>query len=454
MSNYRRILFIVVLLVVGVLACNGGAAKPTVEILSPPSGTQVALGEQVEVEYRASDATAVIRVDLEVDGQVVDSQSAPVAEGQPSLSGMLRWTPTEEGTYALLVYAYNRDRVPSDPVGVNIVVGEGAVPETTVTISLVLPGATETPTEISTQPSEPPTVTPTGPSAAPTATPTTRLPTATATRRPPTATATRRPPTATPTQPPPPATATPRPPNIVSFQANPSSVQAGNCTTLSWAVEGRITAVYLDGEGVGDHDSRQRCPAQTTNYRLRAVGPGGETTDTRTVTVTQPPMADLVLHNNSGVHVLLVRFWKQGDPAPGPDRLGNDVVPPGETYSWQVTPGIYSLVAEWMDGCVLDSIQMEISGAFNWTIPPASSTVELINGTSQTILQACVAQAGDWCIWENIFVEPGNSYAWYGIPPGRYDLYAEDWIANEYTEFDVAVCGWYQWTVSEWIVVP
>ena len=136
MSNYRRILFIIiVLLIAGILACDGEAAKPTVEILSPPSGTQVALGEQVEVEYRASDATAVIRVDLEVDGQVVDSQSAPVAEGQPSLSGVLRWTPAEEGAYALLVYAYNRDRVASDAVGVNITVGEGGAPEASATKS-------------------------------------------------------------------------------------------------------------------------------------------------------------------------------------------------------------------------------------------------------------------------------------------------------------------------------
>lgn len=100
----------------------------------------------------------------------------------------------------------------------------------------------------------------------------------TATARP---TATGVPPTSTPTTPPP-------PPTIVSIQANPSSITQGQCTTVSWAVEGVISAVYFDGEGVGDHDSRQKCPTQSRTYDLRAVGPGGEDTADVTVTVTQP----------------------------------------------------------------------------------------------------------------------------------------------------------------------
>jgi hypothetical protein len=54
-------------------------------------------------------------------------------------------------------------------------------------------------------------------------------------------------------------------------------------------VEG-ATAVYLDGEGVVGHDSRDECPDQTTEYTLRAVGLGGETITTVTVSVTQPPV--------------------------------------------------------------------------------------------------------------------------------------------------------------------
>lgn len=124
MLNCRRILFVVALLLVGgILACME-PSKPSVEILSPPSGIQVAVREQVEVQYRANDEVAVVRVEMEVNGQIVDSQNSPTAEGQPSLTGLLRWTPTEAGTYSLSVYAYNRDRAASDSVGVTITVGE------------------------------------------------------------------------------------------------------------------------------------------------------------------------------------------------------------------------------------------------------------------------------------------------------------------------------------------
>jgi hypothetical protein len=121
----------VLLLTSSILACSmsiGGASKPTAEILTPPSGTQVALGEQVQVEYRASDAVAVVRVELEVGGQIVDSQNSPVREGQPSMTGVLRWTPTTPGTHILIVYAYNRERIVSDAVAVNIIVMERQSP--------------------------------------------------------------------------------------------------------------------------------------------------------------------------------------------------------------------------------------------------------------------------------------------------------------------------------------
>jgi len=132
MSHYRKTLFIVgVLLVASALACSidmGGATKPTVEILSPPSGTEVDLGQEVQVEYRATDATAVLRAELEVSAQVVDVQKSPVAEGQPSLTGILRWTATSPGSHSLVVYAYNSDRAQSEAVGVNITVVQSATP--------------------------------------------------------------------------------------------------------------------------------------------------------------------------------------------------------------------------------------------------------------------------------------------------------------------------------------
>jgi Tol biopolymer transport system component len=110
-----------------------GPSKPTVEIVSPMSGSRVAVGQELEVHYRATDSVAVVRVELEVERQIVDLQNSPTDDGQPSLTGILRWTPTTAGVHTLLIYAYNRDGVSSDGVGVEIIVGEGGAAEATAT---------------------------------------------------------------------------------------------------------------------------------------------------------------------------------------------------------------------------------------------------------------------------------------------------------------------------------
>jgi len=150
MKRYRKGLILVMVLIFGgILACSptgDGGAKPVVEILSPPSGSRVAAGEEVEVQFRATDEKAVVRVELEVEGEIVDTQTSPSAEGQPSLTGLLRWTPTTPGSYSLMFYAYNSDRVGSTGVGIEIEVTEGAGPVV----------ATPTPEDVST-PTLPPT---------------------------------------------------------------------------------------------------------------------------------------------------------------------------------------------------------------------------------------------------------------------------------------------------------
>jgi hypothetical protein len=155
MKRYSKVLILMLVLIFGgILACiptPEGGAKPVVEILSPPSGNRVAAGEEVEVQFRATDEKAVVRVELEVDGEVVDTQTSPSTEGQPSFTGLLRWTPTTPGSYSLMVYAYNSDRVGSTGVGIEIEVTEGAGPVE----------ATPTPEEVTT-PTPPPTATTTG----------------------------------------------------------------------------------------------------------------------------------------------------------------------------------------------------------------------------------------------------------------------------------------------------
>ena len=185
--HYRRITLAVgLLLAAGVLACTldlgaGEASKPVVEILGPPSGTQVVLGEEVEVLYRAVDEVAVARVELEADGRIVAVEKSYEAEGQSSMAGTLRWTPSVPGSHTLLVYARNRDGVISDAVGLSIIVAPlpptSTVPPPTPTETLAPPTPTDTlvpPTAAAATPTN--TVAPPTP-APPTATHTTAPPT-------------------------------------------------------------------------------------------------------------------------------------------------------------------------------------------------------------------------------------------------------------------------------------
>jgi hypothetical protein len=109
----------------------------------------------------------------------------------------------------------------------------------------------------------------------------------TGTPRPPTPRPTSAAPTSTPLAP----TATQPPVTravIAYFEANPGTINAGGCSTLSWDVH-YATAAYLDGQGVIAPNTQQVCPATTTTYTLFATGTGGDDTRSVTVTVIQAP---------------------------------------------------------------------------------------------------------------------------------------------------------------------
>jgi hypothetical protein len=175
MSDYRRTLFALgLLLAAGVLACTmdlgAGANKPMVEIISPPSGSRVEPGEEVEVQYRAVDDVAVVRVELEADGRIVAVDRSPAADGQPSLTGILRWTPTTPDTHTLLVYAYNRGGMSSDAVGLSITVTSASATPAPPTPTHELAPPTPTGTSVPATPTHSP-VPPTPAPATPTGTP-------------------------------------------------------------------------------------------------------------------------------------------------------------------------------------------------------------------------------------------------------------------------------------------
>lgn len=89
----------------------------------------------------------------------------------------------------------------------------------------------------------------------------------------------------------PPTASAPGGPNI-SFNADRTSFNAGECTTLRWNVE-NVQAVYLNGEGVAGNDSRSVCPGSTNTYKL-TIQTGSESLErSLTITVNQPAGAQI-----------------------------------------------------------------------------------------------------------------------------------------------------------------
>jgi len=88
--------------------------------------------------------------------------------------------------------------------------------------------------------------------------------------------------------PPPPAAAKPI---VTQFEAEPSTIEKGQASTLRWAVSGETSSITISN-GIGSvpaSGSRQVYPSNTTTYELTASGPGGTDSRTATVTVTNPP---------------------------------------------------------------------------------------------------------------------------------------------------------------------
>jgi hypothetical protein len=79
----------------------------------------------------------------------------------------------------------------------------------------------------------------------------------------------------------------PPPPAQVNFQADDTSLEQGQCTTLRWDVE-HATAVYLNGQGVVGHGSHEVCPDNTTTYSLHVEAPSGNVDRSVTIEVTIP----------------------------------------------------------------------------------------------------------------------------------------------------------------------
>ena len=97
-----------------------------------------------------------------------------------------------------------------------------------------------------------------------------------------------------PPPPPSPASTEPAPrterPTINSFTAEPSTIERGQSSTLSWSISNATDMSISQGIGaVQSQGQRQVFPTSTTSYTLTARGPGGNDSRSVTVTVSTPP---------------------------------------------------------------------------------------------------------------------------------------------------------------------
>jgi hypothetical protein len=91
-------------------------------------------------------------------------------------------------------------------------------------------------------------------------------------------------------------------PVIAFFTANPASIRAGECTTLSWGKVDYATEVTIDHGigGVATPGSTEVCLGTETTYVMTAVGSGGSTEYSLTVAVSPGRLAylpDLVVES-------------------------------------------------------------------------------------------------------------------------------------------------------------
>ena len=273
MSSRRRVSTVlggVLLVSAMVLASCGEATANLVEggpgawVGGPPDGSEVPIGE-VTVMCHAFARGGVSQIELYVNGSFAN-RAASSDPGNEYFTASLTFETTGPGSYVVHCRTYGQEgaMVQSDPVTLRVT-GEEPTPTTGVEI----PTATPTSTEVPPTSTAPP---PTGTAVPPTAT---RIP----------STSTPIPPTSTPRAP----TATPQPVRIVSFEVSKSQIKSGECVRFTWQVGGAPTAIYFDGEGVGNApDARDRCPTATKEFELRAEGHGGPVTARLTVVVIQP----------------------------------------------------------------------------------------------------------------------------------------------------------------------
>ncbi|MBN1179173.1 MAG: hypothetical protein JXD18_08180, partial [Anaerolineae bacterium] len=136
-NSVRAVTAAMSMLVLAALACGPAGSsttevtEPSITITGPASGTQVMVGDDVQVVSTSVADAGVSRVELSVNGQMVRSDAPP--SGNPTTFSVAQpWTPMAEGEVTISAVVYDVDGTASEPAVIVLQV-EAAVAEVTST---------------------------------------------------------------------------------------------------------------------------------------------------------------------------------------------------------------------------------------------------------------------------------------------------------------------------------
>jgi len=184
-------------------------------------------------------------------------------------------------------------------------------------------------------------------------------------------------------------------PSVISFTATPPTITAGGSTTLRWTTTNATSVVINNGVGSQPaNGSADVLPTVTTVYTLTAIGPGG--TSSSTVTVTVNPAAPLVNSFTAtpdtiiaGNSVTLAWTTSGATGVLIDNGIGNKTASGSIVVSPVVTT-TYELTATGPAGSVTRSVTVTViprTEIINFTASP----IRIRNGESATLLFSTVS---------------------------------------------------------------
>ena len=103
-------------------------AGPTILIDTPGHGEEVTVGEPVQVFATGRDANRIARMELWVDGGLIQSQGSALSDGTNPFPLMAMWVPETPGNHTIVVRGYNMNDV-SGQASISVNAVEGVPPE-------------------------------------------------------------------------------------------------------------------------------------------------------------------------------------------------------------------------------------------------------------------------------------------------------------------------------------